>query len=202
MVFKIIIEVLTSLILVIRNFCLLIFLPYKTMRKISREKDYWQVFIILLVVFAYFKFVYFLRDKPNPATLVFFVFLFHFLLTIFFFYFLSWIQNKKLQLSSFIFTFSYSLIPSLIWFLSNSVLYLLIPPPRTFSLLGRGFSIFFVAYSLSLLTWKVILFYLAIRFSSKLGFYRIIYFIFLYLIWFLPYSIFLYHMKLFRIPFI
>jgi hypothetical protein len=131
--------------------------------------------------------------------LIFFIFLINFFLTTCFFYLLT---KKKAAFSSFIFTFSYSLFPTLIWFLSTSLLYVFLPPPRTFSLLGRTFSIFFIAYSLSLLIWKLILEYLAIRFSSKQNFLRIFYMIVLYLIWFLPYSVFLYYFSFFRIPFI
>ena len=196
------INFITSFVLVIRNFILLIFYPYRTMRKISFEKDYYQLLIISGLVFLYFKFIYFLRDKPYPATLIFLIFLFNFFLTVFFFYFLSKVFEKRLNWKSFVFTFSYSLFPTLIWFLSTSFLYIILPPPRTLSLLGKGFSIFFIAYSLSLLIWKLILVYLALRFSSKQNFFRILYMIVLYLIWFIPYSILLYNFKLFRIPFI
>ncbi len=172
------------------------------MRKISLEKDYYQSLIIFALVFLYFKFIYFLRDKTFPATLIFLIFVFNIFLTIFFFYFLSKNFEKKLNFKSFVFTFSYSLFPTLIWFLSTSILYIFLPPPRTLSFLGKGFSVFFIAYSLSLLAWKLILVYLAVRFSSKQNFFRIIYMIILYLVWFIPYSIFLYYCKLFRVPFI
>jgi hypothetical protein len=201
------IDLITSFVLVIRNFFLLIFYPYKTMRKISLEKDYYQLFIIAGLVFLYFKFVYFLREKTYPATLIFIFFLFSFSLTIFFFYLVNRFfgSNKsknEASLSSFIFTFSYSLFPTLVWFLSTSILYIFLPPPRTLSLMGKGFSIFFIAFSLSLLIWKLILVYLAVRFSSKQNFLRIFYMIILYLTWFIPYSVFLYYFHFFRIPFI
>lgn len=172
------------------------------MRKISLNKDYGQIFIIFLTIFLYFKFAYFLRNKPYPATLTFLVFILHFLLTITFFYVLNRASNNTIQFSSFVFTLSYCLIPTLIWFASSSVLYIIVPPPRSFSILGGGFSIFFISYSVSLLFWKVILMYLALRFSTRLGFYRIIYMMILFVIWFIPYSIFLYNLKIFRIPFI
>jgi len=175
------------------------------MRKISLEKDYYQLLIISGLVFLYFKFIYFLRDKPYPATLIFLFFLFNFLLTTSFFYLINKFFNSKKNETSFfsyIFTFCYTLFPTLIWFLSTSMLYIFLPPPRTFSNLGKGFSIFFIAYSLSLLIWKLILVYLAVRFSSRQTFFRVFYMIILYLIWFIPYSIFLYQFKLFRIPFI
>ena len=197
-----IIEILTSFLIVFRRFFFLIFFPYKTMRKIAAEKDFWQIVILFSLVFIYFKFAYFLRDKPYPATFTFLVFFLHFFLSTLFFYLLSWFSEKDLKLSSFIFTFSYSLLPTLLWFLSTSILYIILPPPRTFSLLGRAFSIFFIAYSFSLLAWKIILLYLAVRFSTKLNFYRIVYLMILYLIWFIPYCLLLYYNRIFRIPFI
>jgi len=202
---KTLIDFLISFLIICNRLIGLVLDPYKTMRKISLEKDYWQLSIIIGIIFIYFKFIYYLREKIYPATLVYSLFIFNFLLTVAFFYFLSKIfsKNKKeINLLSFIFTFVYSLFPTLIWFLSTSILYIFLPPPRTFSLMGKGFSIFFIAYSLSLLIWKFILVYLAVRFSSKQNFFKIILMIFLYLIWFIPYSILLYQLKFFRIPFI
>ena len=202
---KILVNCLSSFLIVINRFIGLIFNPYKTMRRVSEEKDYYQPAFITGIIFIYFKFVYYLRDKIYPATLIYFLFIINVLLTIIFFYLLSKLfsKNKKeITFSSFVFTFSYSLFPTIIWFLSTSILFIFLPPPRTFSILGKGFSIFFVAYSLSLLMWKIILIYLAIRFSAKQNFFRIFYMMTLYLSWFIPYSIFLYQFKLFRVPFI
>jgi len=192
----------TAFILLLRNSFLLIFYPYKTMRKIAIETDFWQIFLIFFFIFIYFKFVYFLRDNSYPASFTFFIFLFNFFIMIFFFYFLVRFFGQKPKLLPFVFTFSYSLLPTFFWFISVSFLYLLLPPPRTVSFLGQFFSIFFITYSLSLLLWKVILFYLALRFSTKLGFYRIIYMITLFILWFIPYSVLLYYLKIFRVPFI
>ena len=202
---KILVNFLASFFVLLKRFILLIISPYKTMRKISYEKDYYQPIIIISLVFIYFKFIYYLRDKIYPATLIYFLFIINVLLTVIFFYLLSKLfsnNKKEITFSSFVFTFSYSLFPTIIWFLSTSILFIFLPPPRTFSILGKGFSIFFVAYSMSLLIWKLIIGYLAMRFSSKQNFFKIIYMIILYLIWFIPYSIFLYQFKLFRIPFI
>lgn len=202
MVFDLIVNLFASSIIVLRRFILLIFFPYKTLRRISQEKDYSQVIIIFFLVFIYFKFAYFLRGKPYPASLIFLIFFLIFFSTTGFLYLLSRSLNKKILFSSFVFSFAYSLFPTLIWFISCSLLYIILPPPRTLSILGKGFSIFFIAFSISLLVWKLILFYLSLRFSSRLKFYWILYMMILYLIWFIPCSIFLYYLKIFRIPFI
>lgn len=202
---KSLVELFTSFILVLRNFFGLIFFPYKTVRRLSFEDDYFQIFFIFFFVFCYFKFAYFLKNKPYPATLTFLIFLVNLFLTLEFFYRLGLIINKKRKDVSFqnlFFTFSYSLLPTLFWFSSVSLLYIILPPPRTTSFLGISFSIFFLAFSLSLLAWKLILVFLSLRFSLKLNFYQIIYLLILYLIWFLPYSVILYRFRIFKIPFI
>jgi len=199
---KYLIDFFAALILVFKRSFFLVFYPYKTMRKIAFEKDFWQIFLIFFFIFMYFKFVYFLRNNLYSPFFIFFIFLFNFFMMIFFFYFLTRFLGKKSQFSPFIFTFSYSLLPTFLWFISTSFLYILLPPPRTFSFLGQFFSIFFITYSLSLLFWKIILFYLALRFSTQLGFYQIIYITTLFILWFIPYSVLLYYLKIFRIPFI
>jgi len=181
---------------------LLIFTPYKTMRKISREKDFSQIVILLGLIFVYFQLSHYYRKEDFSGLIVYLIFLFGLFSTTGFFYFIARVFRQKTTFLSFLFCFTYSMVPTLIWFMSNFILYLVLPPPRTMSILGKGFSIFFTAYSLSLLLWKVILFFLSVRFSSRLPFFKILYMIFLYLCWFVPYSIVLYQLKIFRVPFI
>jgi len=202
MVFKILMNLLVSSILVLRNFLLLIFSPYKTMRKIAQEKDYWQLAVIISFVLIYFEIANKIRRFNYSTLLIFIVFLSFFISTVFFFYLLGKVYNKKEELKSFFITFSYSLLPTLVWFITNSIIYYVLPPPRTMSLQGKGFSILFFAFSLSLFVWKIILVYLSVRFSAKLSFYKIIFLMILYLCLFFPISIFLYQLKVFRVPFI
>lgn len=199
---NIIISFIASGLIVIRRFFLLIISPYKTLRKISYEKDYLQVIIIFILVLIYFISASTIKTNPITPLVSYLFFVINYLLTIYFFYFLASFFNRKLNLNSFIFTFAYSLFPTLIWFIINSIFYLILPPPRKISFLGSIFSIIFFSLSLSIFLWKIILSYLAVRFSTKLNFYRIIYFIFLYLCFFIPYSLLLYYFKIFRIPFI
>lgn len=117
---KILVNFLASFFVLLKRFILLIISPYKTMRKISYEKDYYQPIIIISLVFIYFKFIYYLRDKIYPATLIYFLFIINVLLTVIFFYLLSKLfsnNKKEITFSSFVFTFSYSLFPTIIWFL-------------------------------------------------------------------------------------
>jgi len=172
------------------------------MRKISQEKDFSQIIILLGLIFVYFQLSHYYRKETFSGLTVYLVFLFDLSLTAGFFYLMTRVFRQRINFASYLFCFTYSMIPTLIWFVSSFILYLVLPPPRTMSILGKGFSIFFIAYSLSLLLWKAILFFLAIRFSSRMTFFRIVYVFFLYLCWFVPYSFLLYQLKIFRIPFI
>lgn len=197
-------EIITALILVFRHFLFLMIFPYKTLRKISLEKDFFQTAIIFLLIFIYFKLAYFLKDKPYSATFTFFIFCINFFLTTLFFYFLAvyCFKRKEASFLSLLPTFAYTLFPTLIWFSIVSFLYIILPPPRKLSFLGISFSIFFLSFSLTLFLWKIILTFLALRFSLRLSFFQIVYAFIFYAVWFIPYSIFLYQLRIFRLPFI
>lgn len=195
-------ELAASFLIVLQRFLLLIVSPYKTMRKISTESDHTQLYIIFFFVFLYFQLANKAKQLFFPSILPPLIFILHFFLTICFFYGISKLYNKSVKFKEFVFTFTYTLLPTLIWFTTNSLLYRFLPPPRTFSIPGKAFSIFFISFSVSVLCWKLILFYLAIRFSSKTKFFNILYMLLLYLCLFIPYSLLLYHLKIFRIPFI
>lgn len=182
----------------------LIISPYKTMRSISEEEDYTQIFIIFILIGIYFFLANRFREYDYEPGILWILTFFHFFVTLFFFYTSAVFFQKKnaITFKSFIFTFAYALIPTLIWFSINSVLYAFLPPPRTLSLLGKGFSVFYICFSIAVLAWKVILEYLAIRFATKFSFYPILYAFILYLVIIIPYSLFLYSLRFFRIPFL
>lgn len=191
-----------SVVIVIRRSLLLIFFPYRTMRTISLRSNRYQVYVIFGIALIYFLAAHRYRNSLAMGIFAFAVFLGLFYLTVFFFYALSLRSKQQIRFNSFVYTFSYTLIPTLFWFWTTFLLFVILPPPRMYTFLGMGFSIFFVAYSLSLLAWKFILVYFAVRFSSRQGIYRIIYMLLLYLLIVLPISVFFYYQRLFRIPFI
>lgn len=184
--------------------------PYKAVRKISKISDTAQLFMIYALVYVYFIFASIVRKKTlapfiitSSSLLSFSFFLITLFATITFFYLSARVfRQKNISYRSLLFTFTYSLTPTIIWFLITSVLYLLIPPPRTSSFLGVSFSIFFILFSTTMLSFRIILFYLSLRFSLKIGLYKIVFFSILFFIWFIPYSIMLYSIGIFRIPFI
>lgn len=185
--------------IVLRRFFYLLFSPYKTMRKIALEKDKTQIYIIIgiILIFFYVSSLY----KEHTIT-YYFAFFFSFAVTILYFFTVSRLFRKDITLISLIFTFTYSLFPTLVWFIFNFILYLILPPPRTTSFMGKSFSIVFISISIAIFLWKIILTYLALRFSTKLHFYRIIYIIIFYGLYFIPYTFLMYHLGVSRIPFI
>jgi len=202
-------NILSSLLNMWRNFFYLALTPYKTMRKISQETDYVQIILIFVLVYAYFIYANIIRQKTfhpfiisTSSGISFFLFIFTFLLSIGFFKSIAHIFKIYPSFKKLLFLSSYSILPTLIWFFATSTLYLLLPPPRTVSILGQLFSFTFIVFSLTLLFWRAILLYLTLRFSYKAQFYTIVVSIFSFFAWFLPYSYLLYTLRFFRIPFL
>lgn len=198
-----------SSLIVLRNFFGIAVYPYKTMRRVSQERDILQLVLIGILIYFYFVIANIIRQKTlhpfiisSSSFLSFIFFLITFSLAVSFFALLGKTRDKKFSPSPLIFSFAYSLLPTLIWFFATSLLFFILPPPRTASILGQGFSLVFVVFSLTLLVWRMILLYLSVRFSLKTDFYQTLFYIVLFLVWFLPYSYFMYYFGIFRIPFI
>ena len=193
---------LATVVLFFQRFIGLIITPYKTMRKISQDTDKSQTIFIFIIVYIYFLLMQDLKEYMYPSYIMFFIFLVNFLITVVFFRGVSWILHGNAHSIKIIHTLAYSLMPTLIWFISNSILFVILPPPHSYTMYGKLFSIFFLSYSISLLIWKIMLFYLAIRFSTGMKFLSICYVVMLYLCIFLPATFFLYQLQIFRVPFI
>lgn len=192
-------NVVASSILVINNFSGLIFSPYKTMRKVSLHVDFQQIGIIFFLVFTYYYLVSLLTNH-NFANSLFF--LCSFALTVSFFYISGKILRADVSFNSLISTWAFSLLPTLLWFSITLILFLLLPPPRTTSILGTSFSMVYIGISLIILWWKITLMYLSIRFSLKTDFWMTLFLMIIYGVWFLPYTYALYFFSVSRVPFI
>lgn len=197
-------RIILSFIVFLNRSLRLVISPYKTMRVISHDKDILQLLFIFGGVGGYFLYANTLRQYAVSPLILFFLTVLHFALTVCFFVFLRmWFgQKENMSIRSILLLFGYALIPTLCWFLTNSLLYRMLPPPRTVSVLGLGFSITYISYSLAILFWKIVLLYLAVRHTLRLPFFRVIYGIVLYLMFVIPYSLVLYSLQLFRIPFL
>lgn len=183
--------------------------PYKTYRTLSFKENLSRTILIFLIVLFYFAWASLLRTKSlNPLFLSFnFAKLclgafFTFLLVVLSIYFLGKLFGGKGSLKSVFTTWAFSLFPTLCWFSLTSIFYLLLPPPRTTSFLGVLFSLFYLAFSASLFFWKGLLYFLTLRFSLKIDLLRIILIsAFLFPLGVL-YSILMYKLRIFRVPFI
>lgn len=96
----------------------------------------------------------------------------------------------------------YSLIPTVIWFFVTSLLYIVLPPPRTSSVQGVLFSIFFLVFSITLFFWKATITYLTLRFGLRLDLSRILVVLVVTIPLLVLYSIGMFRLGIFRIPFI
>src|SRR3989338_2593491 len=199
-----------SLVLITNYISRLILAPYATMRKIAREKDYMQILILFVFIYAYFVYANVIRAQTLHPFIIsksslasFIMFIITFILSTSFFYVLGkTLSIKTVEFKKLMFLFAYSMIPTLLWFIATSTLFLILPPPSTISFLGQLFSFVFTAYSITLLLWRFILLYLSIRFTFKTQFFATMGLIALYFVWFIPYSYMMYQLKIFRIPFI
>lgn len=119
---------------------------------------------------------------------------------------LFWIAGKLVgaqgRFRGFMLAWGYSLIPTVIWFLATSLLYVILPPPRTTSPQGVLFSILFLVFSIALFFWKVTIGYLALRFGLRLDLGKILIVAGLSLPVLVLWSVGLYRLGIFRIPFI
>ena len=83
-----------------------------------------------------------------------------------------------------------------------SLLYVLLPPPRTTSVQGVIFSLLFLIFSTTLLCWKGTITYLTLRFGLKVGLGKILMVLAITIPILIVYSACLYRLGIFRIPFI
>lgn len=184
--------------------------PYVTYRKLADEKtDSWQTVYIFILVIGYFAFASLIRaGLKNPFLLTFkFNSLFLGGLTGFFFIILllavfGRIIGSQIRLKTVFTLWSFSLLPTIVWFFATSILYVVFPPPRTLTVLGKAYSLLYIAFSLALLFWKLILYYLTLRFGLRLVLAKIMLVSLLVIPSLISYSLLMYRLGIFRIPFI
>lgn len=183
--------------------------PYVTVRTIVLSPRIFDSVAILLICFCYFLFVSLIKI---PA--------FHFylltkevlllsvgvtvgvVLCIGTIALVASFLHKKVILLGLISGWMYSLIPTVLWFLLTSLLFILFPPPRTETIQGVSFSLLYLLISCVLLGWKIELYYLTLRFSLKMSLKHIIVVSSVLLPVIVCYSYFMYKVSVFRVPFV
>lgn len=187
--------------------------PYETYRKLSKGQNLPQAFFIFLLSFGYFSLSTLarngLRTNPYILTLSFVKvslgFVVSFVVVLGLLGSLGRLGNLgggKSNLKSLFLPWSYSLLPTFFWFLATLIFYIFFPPPRTTSLLGQIFSFLFLAFSAFLFYWKFVLYYLTLRFALKLDFLKIVKVSIVFFPAMFLYSLLMYKMGIFRIPYI
>lgn len=166
--------------------------PYEAYRRIISRGSLWELAYVGVFVSLYC----FVSRISVPSVVVTYV------VTVGLFWWAGRLVGAKGKLTGFLIGWGYTLIPTLLWFLATSVLYVFIPPPRTTRPEGLIFSILYLLFSATLLFWKVILSYLALRFGLRLDLAKISVVSLIVLPILALYSISMYRMGIFRVPFL
>src|SRR3989338_106992 len=129
--------------------------PYETYRKLATSNDLGQVVPLFMAVGLYFLFATVvqkgLRTHPLFLTLsagkLVIGFAITFLVMLGGLGVLGRLWGGTGSIKTLFLPWSYSLIPTLFWFIATSIFYVLLPPPRTPSTAGQLFSIVFLVFS-------------------------------------------------------
>ena len=199
-----------NIILFVRHMIGVVQTPYETYRRLAKGEHLLQILPLLLVCIGYFGWSSLVHHgitaHPYLLTFSFGKLVAGFIVT----YMLVVVSLVGVGraiggvggIRTIVLPWTYSLVPTIVWFFGTSVMTLLFPPPRTVSILGQAFSFLFLSFSLFLFFWKAILYYLTLRLGMKLSMGKI----FIASLILFPlgalYAVALYQMGIFRIPFI
>lgn len=183
--------------------------PYETYRRIVNHGSVWELVPLGVLLSCYFAIASLVKTaafRPFVLTKQFIIIAFSVVATYVVTVSLLWVFGKmvggKGNFRTIAIAWGYTLVPTLIWFLGTSLLYVLFPPPRTGRPLGMLFSAIFLVFSSVLFFWKAILTYLTLRFGMKLDLWRIIAVFGIVGGSMVFYSIGMYRLGIFKIPFI
>lgn len=183
--------------------------PYVTYRRIVERGNIWELPYLTLLLVCYFAIASAVKTpsfRPFLLTKQFLTLSFAASSLSILAITLLWHVGKAIggkgSAKGFAVGWAYTLVPTVVWFFSTSILYVVLPPPRTTSVAGIAFSLLFLVFSITLLFWKITLSYLALRFGLRLGLYKI----FLVTIIVGPllgfYSIWMYRVGILKVPFL
>ncbi len=166
--------------------------PYETYRRVVERGSAWELVYVGVLVALY---CLLSRIQVAPVVVT-------YLLTVGLFWYIGRLFGAQGRALGFLLGWGYTLIPTLVWFWITSLLYVLVPPPRTTSPQGMIFSVLYLLFSATFLFWKVTLAYLALRFGLKLDLAKISLVSAIVLPILGIYSIAMYRWGIFRIPFL
>lgn len=145
--------------------------PYKTIRRVVEEKPILPIIFFGLSTWVFLTLAVVVKEGLHTGPLfltfnlgkLFYAAIVTYIVIVVAIYLTGRLVGGKGEISSVFSVWSYSYLPTLIWFFTTTLLYVFLPPPRTISFLGQIFSIFFVFLSLGLLFWKTLIYFLTLR---------------------------------------
>ena len=192
-----------------RNIIGLVIRPYETYRRIVNHGSRWELVPLSIIIGSYLGIASLVKVaafRPYILTKQFVVLGIAVVITYGLVVGLLWMVGKivggKGEVKILALGWAYTLIPTTFWFLATSLLYMLLPPPRTTHPLGIIFSVLFLLFSSVLFFWKIILSYLTLRFSMKLDLLRISVVFCIVIPIIALYSVGMYRLGIFKIPFV
>ncbi len=192
-----------------KNILGLVMRPYETCRRIVDHGEYAELAYAGILLLAYFSIASVVKVaafRPFLLTRQFIVLSsatgFTYCITLALFWTAGKLVGAKGRFKGLAVSWGYSLIPTLIWFLATSILYVVLPPPRTTSMAGVIFSILFLVFSGTLFFWKATIAYLTLRFGLRLDLGKILVVLTISLPILAGYSFGMYRLGIFRVPFL
>lgn len=183
--------------------------PYEAYRRIIDRGTSWELGYIGIVLAVYFTLASLVKTaafRPFLLTrqfmLLYAAAILGFLVTVAALWLVGMLVGGVGKVSSLARGWAYTLIPTVTWFLATSLLYVILPPPRTTSILGVTFSIVFLLFSAMLFWWKLTLAYLTLRFGMRLDLGKIVIVAIFSLLVVGLYSRLMYSLGIFTVPFI
>ena len=146
-----------------RNAIGLVGKPYETYRRIVDRGSVWE--LVYIAILAYFFLVSPVKALAAIVT---------YALVVLAAWFVGQRVGGRGKFKSVAIGWGYTMLPTVCWFFMTSLLYIVLPPPRTTSLAGIAFSVLFLIVSATLFFWKLTLGYLTLRFGLKLDLVRIL----------------------------
>jgi hypothetical protein len=196
-------------ILFLRNLAGIITRPYQTYRRIVTKGSLWELGYIGGLVGLYLATATVVKNpyfRPFFLTRQYIVLLSATGCTFCFVVGLCAIMGKLFKssgtLRALVLGWGYSMVPTLTWFWITSILYIVLPPPRTTGFLGIAFSVVYLLFSAVVFFWKIILAYLTIRFALRFDFKKIVTTCAVGIPLLGIYSVAMYRLGIFKVPFI
>lgn len=192
-----------------RNFIGILTRPYETYRRIVDRGTVWEIVYITTFLGIYFA----LSSLVKTASFRPFLLTKQFLIlalgagvgsaiTVLTFWCMGFILRGEGKLGKLALAWAYTLLPTGFWFFVTSLLYVILPPPRTTSVAGVTFSILFLVFSATLFWWKITLVYLTLRFGMKLDLPKILAVVILSAPILGSWSYTMYALGIFKVPFL